>query len=115
MLQLSAHQPLRRRARRAVTGLAAAALAVALASLPASAATKPSGPGADLAQHSLRAAVTDENFYFVMADRFENGDPGNDLGGLPPDRMISGFDPTNKGFYNGGDLKGLLNRIDYVR
>ena len=26
------------------------------------------------AKHSLRAPVTDENFYFVMADRFENGD-----------------------------------------
>ena len=25
-------------------------------------------------RHSLRAPVTDENFYFVMADRFENGD-----------------------------------------
>ena len=24
-------------------------------------------------KHSLRAPVTDENFYFVMADRFENG------------------------------------------
>ena len=36
------------------------------------------------AQHSLRAPVTDETFYFVMADRFENGDTANDLGGLTP-------------------------------
>ena len=27
-------------------------------------------------KHSLRAPVTDENFYFVMADRFENGSHG---------------------------------------
>ena len=34
------------------------------------------------AKHSLRAPVTGENFYFVMADRFENGDTANDHGGL---------------------------------
>ena len=27
------------------------------------------------AHHSLREAVTDQNFYFVMADRFDNGNP----------------------------------------
>ena len=45
-------------------------------------------------QHSLRSPITDENFYFVMADRFENGDTGNDLGGLTGDRTVTGFDPT---------------------
>jgi alpha-amylase len=66
-------------------------------------------------RHSLREPVTNESFYFVMADRFANGDTGNDQGGLGPDPLVSGFDPTKKGFYNGGDLKGLLSRIDYVR
>ena len=28
--------------------------------------------------------MTDQNFYFVMADRFSNGDTANDNGGLPP-------------------------------
>ncbi|GAA4682777.1 alpha-amylase family glycosyl hydrolase [Phytohabitans rumicis] len=65
--------------------------------------------------HSLRSPVTDESFYFVMADRFANGDTGNDQGGLGSDPLVSGFDPTRKGFYNGGDLKGLLSRIDYIR
>ena len=53
--------------------------------------------------------VTDQNFYFVMADRFENGDAANDNGGLPPGKGAgqSGFDPTGKGWYHGGDLKGL--------
>ena len=50
-----------------------------------------------------------------MADRFENGDTGNDLGGLPDDPLVSGFDPTKKGFYNGGDLKGLRGRLDYIQ
>ncbi|GAA4440587.1 alpha-amylase family glycosyl hydrolase [Phytohabitans houttuyneae] len=67
------------------------------------------------ALHSLRSPVTDESFYFVMADRFANGDTGNDQGGLGADPLVSGFDPTKKGFYNGGDLKGLLSRIDYIR
>ena len=67
------------------------------------------------AEHSLRAPVTDENFYFVMADRFENGDADNDTGGLGSDPLVSGFDPTKQGFYNGGDLRGLLDRIDYIR
>ncbi|MEY2513078.1 MAG: hypothetical protein QOJ89_436 [bacterium] len=67
-------------------------------------------------RHSLRAPVTGENFYFVMADRFENGDTANDNGGLPPGKSegMSGFDPTGKGWYHGGDLKGLTSRIDYI-
>ena len=67
------------------------------------------------ARHSLRAPVTDEIFYFVMADRFENGSTANDLAGLPDDRMVSGFDPTARGFYHGGDLRGIINRLDYVK
>ena len=64
--------------------------------------------GAFAARPSLRAPVTDENFYFVMADRFENGSTANDTGGIPGDRLQHGFDPTNKGFYNGGDLEGSV-------
>ncbi|WP_314192896.1 alpha-amylase family glycosyl hydrolase [uncultured Arthrobacter sp.] len=79
--------------------------------------SKTPGPpsDADKGAHSLRTPVTDENFYFVMADRFSNGDTGNDQGGLGPDPMVSGFDPTRKGFYNGGDLNGLLDKIDYIQ
>jgi alpha-amylase len=67
------------------------------------------------AAHSLRAPVTDETFYFGMADRFANGSTDNDRGGLGDDPLVSGFDPTRKGFYNGGDLKGLLSKIDYIK
>ena len=35
-----------------------------------------------LAGDSLRNRLTREQFYFVMTDRFANGDTGNDLGGL---------------------------------
>src|SRR5689334_19071695 len=57
----------------------------------------------------------DEIVYFVLPDRFENGDPSNDNGGLSGDRLVTGFDPTHKGFYHGGDLKGLINRMDYIQ
>lgn len=50
-----------------------------------------------------------------MADRFSNGSTVNDQGGLGSDPMVSGFDPTKKGFYNGGDLAGLLDKIDYIQ
>ncbi|WP_243455958.1 alpha-amylase family glycosyl hydrolase [Sphingosinicella sp. BN140058] len=52
--------------------------------------------------------------YFVLPDRFENGDTGNDHGGIAGGRLEHGFDPAAKGFYHGGDLKGLTARLDYI-
>jgi alpha-amylase len=95
------------RIRVAVLAIVTALAAWVVAAAPAA--------GDGQAQHSLRSPVSDESFYFVMADRFENGSTANDLGGLPADRLVSGFDPTARGFYHGGDLKGLLQRIDYIR
>lgn len=57
----------------------------------------------------------DEVIYFLLPDRFENGDPSNDKGELSGDRLTTGFDPTHKGFYHGGDLKGLTKRLDYIQ
>jgi glycosidase len=57
----------------------------------------------------------DEVIYFVLPDRFENGDPANDRGRLGGDRLRHGFDPAHKGFYHGGDLKGLTRRLDYIQ
>jgi glycosidase len=57
----------------------------------------------------------DEIVYFVLPDRFENGDSTNDSGGLGGGRLTTGFDPTHKGFYHGGDLKGLIARLDYIQ
>jgi glycosidase len=79
--------------------LSAFALAVAASSTPGYRAREPE----------------DEVIYFVLPDRFENGDPANDRGRLSGDRLKTGFDPTNKGFYHGGDLKGLRQRLDYIQ
>jgi neopullulanase len=57
----------------------------------------------------------DEVVYFLLPDRFENGETANDKGGLKGDRLKTGYDPTTKGFFHGGDLKGLIKRLDYVQ
>ena len=67
------------------------------------------------AQTYLDRLPEDEVIYFVLPDRFANGDPKNDTGGIKGDRLKHGFDPTHKGFYQGGDLKGLTQRLDYIQ
>ncbi|MDO9587738.1 MAG: alpha-amylase family glycosyl hydrolase [Brevundimonas sp.] len=57
----------------------------------------------------------DEVIYFVLPDRFANGVSSNDRGGMTGDRLVTGYDPTDPGFYHGGDLAGLTARLDYIR
>lgn len=71
-------------------------------------------PAAGLADYRARAPQ-DEVVYFVLPDRFANGDPKNDRGGIKGDRLKTGFDPAAKGFYHGGDLKGLTAKLDYIQ
>ena len=59
--------------------------------------------------------LEDEIIYFVLPDRFENGDPSNDRGQIKGGVFDHGFDPTHKGFYHGGDLKGLTAKLDYIQ
>ena len=73
-------------------------------------------PGdAELVQDPLRSPIQDEVMYFVLPDRFANGDPLNDAGGdLSGDPLINGFEPASSGFYHGGDLAGLTAQLDYL-
>ncbi|MET7856341.1 pullulanase-type alpha-1,6-glucosidase [Streptomyces sp. NPDC005318] len=102
--------------RGAVAALCAALIPVVPAAA-SSAAPRPPGPPSDarLAAEPARHDLTREQFYFVMPDRFANGDPSNDRGGLTGSRLETGYDPTDKGFYQGGDLKGLTDRLDYIK
>jgi alpha-amylase len=119
-------------ARRVAVLASLSVLGVALATTVGQGASLTSGHGLDpnpaghdsgksgvdpAAHHSLREPVTDQNFYFVMPDRFNNGDTSNDNGDLPPGKGAgeSGFDPTGKGWYHGGDLKGLTAKLDYIK
>ena len=80
-----------------------ASLALLLASTPACA-------------ENLRDRLPeDEVIYFVLPDRFENGDVRNDTAGIKGDKFKHGFDPTHKGFYHGGDIAGLIKRLDYIQ
>ena len=45
-----------------------------------------------------------------MPDRYANGDPENDRGGLTGGPGVTGYDPTSTGWFHGGDLRGLTDR-----
>ena len=99
----------------------AAALAVALALIAATGVFAKESGGSDgaLVRESLRHPAQDNQFYFVMPDRFENGDETNDTGGLPGgssdvDVLRHGYDPELRGYYHGGDLAGLISKLDYL-
>jgi neopullulanase len=72
-------------------------------------------PGLVSAQSYRNRLPQDEVVYFLLPDRFENGDATNDRGGLKGDRLTTGYDPTAKGYYHGGDIKGLIKRLDYIQ
>ncbi|PXW70098.1 glycosidase [Blastomonas natatoria] len=85
-----------------------------LAALAASAPATAQAP--DYSAATVRSrAPQDEIIYFVLPDRFANGDPSNDRGGLKGDRLQTGLDPSHKGFFHGGDLKGLTAKLDYIQ
>lgn len=83
--------------------------------LPATAQAPMVAPSAQALAELRARAPSEEVIYFVLPDRFANGDRANDTGGYPADRLKSGYDPAHKGFYHGGDLKGLVDRLDYIQ
>ncbi|MFD5463827.1 pullulanase-type alpha-1,6-glucosidase [Kitasatospora sp. NPDC127059] len=107
----------RRRPGRTAALLAAALTAATLGGAPAALAAAPPAPPSDaaLAATAGRHDLTREQYYFVLPDRFANGDPGNDTGGITGGRLDNGLDPSDKGFYHGGDLAGLIQKLDYIQ
>jgi len=51
----------------------------------------------------------DQVIYFVMTDRFDDGDPRNN------DQGVGAYDPARGDRFNGGDLRGITRRLDYIR
>ncbi|MFS0674118.1 alpha-amylase family glycosyl hydrolase [Ornithinibacillus sp. 179-J 7C1 HS] len=47
----------------------------------------------------------DEIIYFIMIDRFNNGDPSNDY-------EVNLDDPKA---YHGGDIQGIIDKLDYIK
>lgn len=64
---------------------------------------------------TLNRPPKDEIIYFIMPDRFSDGDPSNNTGGIEGGPDEHGFNPTHKGFYHGGDLAGLKDKLDYIQ
>ena len=62
---------------------------------------------AQLAQPPVRPALASQRIYFVMPDRYANGNASNDRGGLVGPRDVTGFDPADTGYFHGGDYRGL--------
>lgn len=68
-----------------------------------------------LATTVKRSALSQESIYFVMTDRFENGDKKNDTAGLSTFRLTSGWDSSDPAWWHGGDFKGLQSRLPYIQ
>ncbi|RKE18823.1 pullulanase-type alpha-1,6-glucosidase [Streptomyces sp. TLI_171] len=108
-----------RRPGRASVLMASSLIAATLGAAPLAVAAPaaPPAPPSDkaLAATAARHDLTREQFYFVLPDRFANGSTGNDTGGITGGRLDNGLDPADKGFYHGGDLQGLINKLDYIQ
>jgi len=50
----------------------------------------------------------DQVIYFLMIDRFDDGNPANN------DQGAGEFDPTDRRKFSGGDLAGVGRRLDYI-
>jgi glycosidase len=65
-----------------------------------------------LAAASVRSPIAQDRFYFVMTDRYRDGDPSNNTGGVTGDLARTGYEPSSDAYFHGGDLAGLTGRCD---
>jgi glycosidase len=97
----------------------AAALALGVGLGGGATAAPPAPPSrlqaAALAKPGTISSFASQRIYFVMPDRYANGDPTNDRGGLRGSANTTGYDPTDTGYFHGGDLKGLAGRLQRIR
>ncbi len=70
---------------------------------------------AALAKPVARGDQSSESIYFVMVDRFADGDTSNNQGGLTGSPSETGYDPTDWGYWHGGDFKGLTSKLSYIK
>ncbi|WJG09824.1 alpha-amylase family glycosyl hydrolase [Aliiglaciecola sp. LCG003] len=63
----------------------------------------------------LNRNVQDDIFYFVMPDRFNNGNPANDNGSSSVEISRGGFIADSPFGFHGGDIQGLEQKLDYLK
>lgn len=64
------------------------------------------------AQGRIQGLSTSDFIYLLMPDRFANGDPSNDS---KPGMTQQGVNREKLFFRHGGDLKGVIDRLDYLK
>ena len=62
----------------------------------------------------LQRDVRDDIFYFVLPDRFNNGDPQNDNGSNEHAISAGGLNLTTTSGFHGGDITGIEQKLDYL-
>ena len=71
----------------------------------------------------MRHPFSDEVLYFAIPDRFDDGNPSNNCGaydgpcvaGDTQENVLThGYLPSDKGYYHGGDIAGLRERLPYL-
>ena len=65
--------------------------------------------GTPLKLHVPSPDWRDQVIYFLMTDRFEDGNPRNN------DQGAGEFNPQKESHYSGGDLAGIRKRLDYIQ
>lgn len=63
----------------------------------------------DLLLHVPSPAWQDQVIYMLFIDRFEDGGRGNN------DQGFGEYDPNSGAHFNGGDIKGIIERLDYLK
>ncbi len=61
---------------------------------------------------NFRGITTDDVIYLIMTDRFSDGDSSNNS---PPGSMPGANDRRNARAYHGGDLRGVINHLSYLK
>ncbi|HEX8091344.1 MAG TPA: alpha-amylase family glycosyl hydrolase, partial [Blastocatellia bacterium] len=59
----------------------------------------------------FQGVSNDDIIYLIMPDRFSNGDRSND----DPAKSKGLFDRSKPRYYHGGDLRGIIDRLAYLR
>src|SRR3954447_3468152 len=94
-----------RAVRRSASGLILIAAAVLLCTACGGPPGAPSGAAFSRAPET--SGLAKQRIYFVMTDRYADGDRSNDRG--------PGFDATSTAYFHGGDFKGLTANLDRIK
>jgi len=61
---------------------------------------------------NFKGITNDDVIYLIMTDRFADGDPSNNA---PKDAPPEANDRNNPRSFHGGDLRGVINRLPYLK